>query len=690
MAHGHVIFNKVHMTSVKINSSYRSDIDGLRAIAVLLVVAFHVYPTQIKGGFIGVDIFFVISGYLISYIILNSLSNGTFSFTSFYMRRVRRIFPSLIVVLSFTLLYATTALFPDEFKQLGKHLTGGTSFLSNLLLYRESGYFDASSDTKPLLHLWSLGIEEQFYIIWPFLLWILWKRQFNTLTVCVSLLICSFVLNISLVKFHPIATFYLPFTRFWELLVGAILAHSNQKIPNLNKILRHRNKSNVSSQSNNRAKFQLSLSSNAQSLIGFLLIIAGLLLITNEKYFPGGWALLPTLGAAFLLTAGPEGLINRKILSSRILVWFGLISFPLYLWHWPLLFFAHTFEGELLSKETQIIIIILSISLAYFTYKLIELPLRFGQFEKIKTLLLISSAMIIGLIGFSIYKYDFLIKKLKFSDNTAFMYETSKLGYLPCQYPEFLQEPSLGYCLTNSKEKINAAIIGDSHADDKFHGIVKNDKNHNWILLGNSSCPPIYGINFKSPDAPHCTMKVEKILNWLERNSNIKTVALSFYGQYSATTNYAADHVSRKLGPAEIKITSTYKHLSKKNAFEEGLNNSIQRLLSAHKTVILFADVPELPFFPRNCIRRKDPEECKLKRQEVDTRQAELSGIISRLKKRNPELLVFDPITLICDNDSCSYKNTQTILYRDSHHLSLQGSDVYGKYFSNWAKNHLG
>jgi hypothetical protein len=297
--------------------------------------------------------------------------------------------------------------------------------------------------------------------------------------------------------------------------------------------------------------------------------------------------------------------------------------------------------------------------------------------------------MIIGLIGFSIYKYDFLIKKLKFSDNTAFMYETSKLGYLPCPYPEFLQEPSLSYCLTNSKEKINAAIIGDSHADDKFHGIVKNDKNHNWILLANGSCPPIHGVNFKSPDVAHCTMKVEKILNWLERNPNIKTVALSFFGQYSATTNYAADHISRKLDRAEIKITSTHKNLSKKNAFEKGLNSSIQRLLSAHKTVILFVDVPELPFFPRNCIRKKDPEECKIKRQEVDIRQAELRSIISRLKKRNPELLVFNPIALFCDNDSCSYKNTQTILYRDSHHLSLQGSDVYGKYFSNWGKSHL-
>jgi peptidoglycan/LPS O-acetylase OafA/YrhL len=203
---------------------YRPDIDGLRAVAVLAVVAFHAFPSWAKGGFIGVDVFFVISGYLISIIIFENLERGTFSFTEFYARRIRRIFPALLLVLIVCLTIGWFTLLADEYKQLGKHTVAGAGFISNFILWNEAGYFDNSAETKPLLHLWSLGVEEQFYIFWPLLLWFAWKHKFSLLTLTILVALASFVLNIKGIKHDMVATFYSPQTRFWELLCGSLLS----------------------------------------------------------------------------------------------------------------------------------------------------------------------------------------------------------------------------------------------------------------------------------------------------------------------------------------------------------------------------------------------------------------------------------------------------------------------------------
>ncbi|MFA6121206.1 MAG: acyltransferase, partial [Sideroxydans sp.] len=206
-----------HLTHPK----YRADIDGLRAIAILAVVGFHAFPTWVKGGFIGVDVFFVISGFLISTIIFGSLSRDAFSFAEFYARRIKRIFPALFLVLVASFVFGWFALLADEYKQLGKHIAGGAGFVSNFVLWGESGYFDNAAETKPLLHLWSLGIEEQFYFVWPLLLWFAWKRRFNLLTIALVVAVVSFALNVFTVRSDPVAAFYSPLTRFWELMVGS-------------------------------------------------------------------------------------------------------------------------------------------------------------------------------------------------------------------------------------------------------------------------------------------------------------------------------------------------------------------------------------------------------------------------------------------------------------------------------------
>lgn len=359
---------------------YRPDIDGLRAVAVLSVVAFHAFPTWMKGGFIGVDVFFVISGFLISTIIFENLDRGTFSFSEFYARRIKRIFPALILVLTACLIFGWFSLLPEELNQLGKHVVAGAGFVSNLVLWSESGYFDNSAETKPLLHLWSLGIEEQFYIFWPFLIWAVWKRQLNIFLVTFSLLIGSFILNIWLIHTNPIATFYSPLTRFWELLCGSLLAlYSLRKAKSgiINSYF-FTAKDNLSSQFESKLFNQL-VSPSVISFVGLALLIVGFYLINKDSWFPGYWALMPVLGAAMIILAGSEAWFNRKILSNKIFVWFGLISFPLYLWHWPLLSFGRIINFDTPSLRYRTVAVLLSVLLAWLTMKFVERPLRFSS-----------------------------------------------------------------------------------------------------------------------------------------------------------------------------------------------------------------------------------------------------------------------------------------------------------------------
>ena len=316
-----------HLTHPK----YRPDIDGLRAIAILSVVSFHAFPFWVNGGFIGVDIFFVISGFLISTIIIGSLERERFSFVEFYIRRVKRIFPALLLVLVACYAFGWAALLADEYKQLGKHMAGGAGFVSNVLLWNESSYFDNAAETKPLLHLWSLGVEEQFYILWPLFLWFAWKRRLNLLAIAIIVGVTSFALNIYEVRNDPVAAFYSPQTRFWELMAGSVLAYMTRHGQHVfTGRFKHRLNAWLSSSvSNVRQKQFENIINDIQSLIGAALIALGFFVITKEMRFPGWWAALPIAGAALIISAGAQAWLNRVVLSSRILVWFGLISFDL-------------------------------------------------------------------------------------------------------------------------------------------------------------------------------------------------------------------------------------------------------------------------------------------------------------------------------------------------------------------------
>ena len=392
------------MPSSPTHSTYRPDIDGLRAIAVLAVVLFHGFPQTFRGGFIGVDVFFVLSGYLISRIIFEQLNQGTFDFFDFYARRIKRIFPALLIVLAAAYVAGWFTLLADEYGQLGQHIAAGAAFISNFVLWGESGYFDNSAHTKPLLHLWSLGIEEQFYIVWPLLLWLASKLRFPLFALTCILAALSFYLNVTGIKSDAVATFYSPQTRIWELLIGSGLAwcalYKKDRLADvaifIDKCCR-RQKTVVDPL---RVRTRMA---NVLSCVGFILLIYSLIRFNRDLQFPGKWALIPVLGTAFILAAGPLAWLNTKILSNKVLVWFGLISYPLYLWHWPLLSFAWIVDASPPSLLARLGLIALSVALAWLTYRLIERPIRFGKHGSLKVSLLIVVMLTLGGVGLGTY-----------------------------------------------------------------------------------------------------------------------------------------------------------------------------------------------------------------------------------------------------------------------------------------------
>ena len=323
--------------------AYRKDIDGLRAIAVLSVVGFHAFPTRITGGFVGVDVFFVISGYLISTIVLGALSEGRFGFASFYAGRVRRLFPALAVVLVASYLLGWRVLLPHEYKQLSRDVVAGAGFLSNFGFWSDSGYFDASAELKPLLHLWSLSVEEQFYLVWPLFLIVASKWRFNLLRPMLVIILGSFTLNVVVTARDPVASFYVPATRLWELALGGVLA-------SIVRTMRH--------PSQDAPGMLRAHHANVMAVVGSACITAAVVGLNKGVQFPGWWVLLPTIGTVLVIAAGPNAWLNHSVLSLRPLVAVGLISYPLYLWHWPLLSFARIVEPGEPPREVRITIVL--------------------------------------------------------------------------------------------------------------------------------------------------------------------------------------------------------------------------------------------------------------------------------------------------------------------------------------------
>jgi peptidoglycan/LPS O-acetylase OafA/YrhL len=681
--------------------NYRTDIDGLRCVAVLSVVFFHAFPNLFSGGFIGVDIFFVISGFLITKIIFNNLNEGSFSFTDFYVRRIRRIFPSVIVVLVSSFIIGWFILFSTEFKQLGKHVVAGAGFVSNIVLWSEAGYFDNSSQTKPLIHLWSLGIEEQFYIIWPFFLWFLYKYKYNFLIIIFFFTICSFILNIYSVTQNSITAFYSPLTRFWELLIGSLLAifiaHKKNFFLNKNNIIEYPKPT-----SNQKNDYQLindifqhskwigsSIIANFFSIIGLLLIFYSIFNFDKKLIFPGRNALLPVIGTALIILAGANTLVNRIVLSNKIVVWFGLISFPLYLWHWPLFSFAHIIESQQPNLIIRFSLLFISILLAWLTYKFFEHPFRFGKNAKTKVNVLIISMVIIGYIGFLTYKKDglkdrFVIKKYEII-NSQF-HDFSKIGHWEyyqnesCTKRYFLDSfrtyPWF-FCIINSEKKPTILILGDSKANDFYPGVILNRhlKHHSVLSFGNCD-PALAGENWKyyteknhypggSCWGSRHLLEQQHINNIIINEKSIKFIILG-----------GLDPFPSKEYIVRLKLRIDF--------FE-----------SHGITVIITNPILNLKNFdPRMCYGRPlaaaKIENCIISINAYRDQEKYFLPLINTIKMTNPNVKFFNLNSSFCDEDKCTLSYPTFPVFRDSvQHLSVQASKNVINTLVDKAKNNL-
>ncbi|WP_434629700.1 acyltransferase family protein [Chromobacterium sp. CV08] len=679
--------------------TYRPDIDGLRAIAILAVVMYHAFPFRVHGGFVGVDIFFVISGYLISSIIFKGLESGKFSFSEFYAKRINRIFPALTLVLLTAFGIGWFVLLPDEFKQLGKHISAGAGFVQNIVLWKEAGYFDNASELKPLVHLWSLAVEEQFYLIFPALMWLVWRFGLNALTVVLIIFLFSFEQSVHDTKFDIVKAYFLPQTRFWELLAGSILAYIqlfkyDGFIGRVKYIVFHPLVFNKPPAIERRRH----VLNNILSIVGFFLALAAIFNIDKSKPFPGWWALLPVFGAFLMILAGPDSWVNRKILANRVMVFIGLISYPLYLWHWVILSFLQIMEGETPKAIFRILALLLSFFLAWGTYQFIEKPVRFSKKNSLKIISLSAMMIAVAIIGYGSYRG--IVRKsvnLKMEHFLSVANEPFSAWGMPplrdgvhqeyqdaqClrKYPNFGEDKA---CRLQRDVPPTVMIIGDSHANHLFPGLAEYFKGNskfnilNLSVTGRGWGPPLLNVGHVTGDLsylPTATNLTNEAISVAENTNSVKVVVMSTFGSAYIPTHKEGEQQLFLAGHPEIK--------DEKQVWTIGMRDTLSRLLAKGKKVIYVLDSPKLDFSPNVCVdgrpfrllnHKYERTPCAMERTNFDDANKAYRKLVIDVLKDFPQVKIFDAGSYFCDSRLCWAKKDGEILYRDDHHLSLSGS----------------
>ncbi len=615
---------------------YRPDVDGLRAIAVLAVLAYHAFPHAAPGGFAGVDVFFVISGFLISGIILEGLREGSFGFADFYWRRVRRIFPALVLVLAASLALGWLLLLPDEYSQLGRHVAAGAAFVSNIALWREAGYFDSAAELKPLLHLWSLGVEEQYYLAWPLLLYLFRARPRRMLAMIVALGAVSFAANLWLVAERPSAAFYLPVSRFWELMAGSALAF-------------------FSVHGARQARF-----ADAQAAGGLLLLGAALALLDGTRAFPGWWALLPVLGTVLLVSAGPHAWINRRILAQPAMVFVGLISYPLYLWHWPLLAFARIAHGGEPPAALRLALLALSLALAWLTYALVEKRIRRAQRPSLRRMALPALAGSMAALG-----------------GLGLLALQSQLMPLSASLP-LIREVSLastdwdyvGDQVVPGDSRKAVLFFGDSHMQHywpRIHKVVSERAApvRTVIFKTTGGCAPVPGIERRGQQ---CSRFVDEGLQ-LALRPEVDTVVLaaSWVGFVQRADYY------RVGDPAAAPLDV----LAPQNAWVlKGLEAALRRLTAAGKRVVIVLSSPRGDAFDPKSVIQREGMTIGVRAGLAPVPRSKLVQLTSPIDARLIAVAaaagatVIDPTDALCGASHCpAADELGRPLYKDESHL---------------------
>jgi len=616
--------------------NYRADIDGLRAVSVFLVILFHVDLSLFSGGFIGVDIFFVISGYLITSSINKQILSNSFSFKEFYLRRIRRIIPVLVFVLLIITIPAYLFLFPNDFESYSRTLLHSMLSTNNFYLWSANNdYFAQNTEVMPLLHTWSLSVEEQFYFIWPILLLLL--HRFINLNIRVYivgfLLICTILLSVYLTGEDKSMAYFLLPARFFELLMGAILAIVWDRVPKLKKSINH-----------------------IASILGILLIIIPSIMLTKASLFPGLNAFWPCLGAVLLILSGKEkgekGVINN-ILEFRGIIFLGLLSYSMYLWHWPIIVFIK-YLGYELTSPLVLMVVGVTILLSYFSWKFVEQPFRYKfkyGFSKTMLYFLVPSLLITGLIYGVIDGYDGFPnrfpnltefnKKVNFPDEVRS--NCGKNGEI---------DNSEGCNIGVVKKKVDGILIGDSFANHSayFMDVLAKDANMQFQVSSVSYYPLLENLDF--PDKHGFGRDYGR-----KRFEYAKTKDLICIASFWESITDDSDNYYQILTAIEELVV-----LQKNVVIIDHLRMTSEadlHKMKLHKTKI------GAHFFKKDLL--------------IPFSKRSEKYIINEIRKRFPSVTIIDLNDVMCVDGTCDYEIDEQIIYRDLCHLNISGSRQVAK-----------
>jgi peptidoglycan/LPS O-acetylase OafA/YrhL len=641
---------------------YRPDIDGLRAISILGVLIFHAFPQSMRGGFVGVDVFFVISGFLIGGLIFDEVSQGHLSFTHFYARRVRRILPALIVVLVATYLAGWFILFPDEYRQLGKQVAAAATFASNFVLLQEAGYFDTKFQTKPLLHLWSLAVEEQFYLVWPVYVWLTIRNRSRFLFLTLALCAISFALSVVLPSRE--AAFYLPVSRFWEILSGSLLAYAVRR-PLPPVVLRWREQ---------------------YCWPGLALIVVALF-VTPAADFPGWWGLPPVLGTCLLIFAGPGAWLNRRVLALRGMVFIGLISYPLYLWHWPLISYAWILDGSAGYEQvfgagpaalTKFALLACAFVLACLTYFFVERPVRAASIHLRKAAVVAALLLMLGIGGGVTMALGGIPTRAVATANQSMAEDTriptdTRISDSSCIRLFGLDVGHDSVCLANSSKPI-ALFVGDSQAMALYSSIFRaRMKIPSVLLAGHDDHPECFKrIDFEqwiAGTAP-CQNLVRSMFQLMQATPSIRTVVVHyqddgrFYLERDKIERMQAEFL--KNGRDVVYVLG-----------EPGFWRPITEC-SPRQIVVLGFDLS-----PRA------GGLCRQERKTLVDNQINQRKYIASMSNGDPAIHVYDPLRALCDDQYCYQAGPDGAWFWSLEHVNEKGSVRILNDFLPWAKQNL-
>lgn len=643
--------------------NYRPDIDGLRAIAVLPVVFYHAGLPGPSGGFIGVDVFFVISGFLITSIVAREIAEGRFSLVSFYERRARRILPALTGVIVASFAVGWFVLLPAEMKSLGQSAFATGFFLSNVYFMLTLDYFGQAAEFAPLLHTWSLAVEEQFYLFFPpllmFLAWMGWQRS---LWIIAGLSLLSFVAAVVVLPLKPDWVFYLILFRAWELGAGAMLALASLRPP------------------------EGRVSREVLALAGLSAILIPIFVFDAATPFPGAAAVPPVLGATILIWIGAQGggsTVNT-LLSHRALVWVGLISYSLYLWHWPILAFLRIGLGSaILPIAIASAAVAVSIAMAWLSYRFVERPFRIHPSRglgrrSIFAASVLSLATVTG-AGWALDAFDGLPARLPAAAAAMAAFAEDRN---PRRGECMGRAPSEGLCSIGARpgedDRVDFLFWGDSHANAFMPGMDRAAglADRSGVFAGHNACPPILGIQRVST-GQGCTTFNENVWSWLEGRTDVPLVILGARWSLSVEGARYRGEAGNNVRLELIAGTETHQGGSDNAAIvEAGLNATVARILATGRSVVLLGPVPEIgqnvpATFTRQVILGWAPLPTSVTRHDYEARSGRTESILMRVADANEGVRYVPLSDLFCDAHRCRMANAEgELLYFDDDHIS--------------------